>query len=108
LNNFTGSSIPTDVVPTVCSDFPGWLWAANSFFQVTDSDDDLRLSGLLKCVSYGGLEKTYNGSFQWELARVRTQSSNTAGSIAAGARGKDLWPALAQDFEGWMAMRPDM
>ncbi|KAJ7256635.1 hypothetical protein C8J57DRAFT_1074845 [Mycena rebaudengoi] len=73
-----------------------------------DDDDDDDWSGLLKCISYGGIEKAYNGSFQWTFTGARTESTHTAAAIAAAARGKDLWPPLAEDFGAWMAMRPDI
>ncbi|KAJ7320710.1 hypothetical protein DFH08DRAFT_753930 [Mycena albidolilacea] len=87
----------------------------DDFFRLVDSnrptsadDDDDDCSGLLKCISYGGIEKAYNGSFQWTFAEARTGSAHTAAAIAAGARRKDLWPAFAEDFGTWMAMRPDI
>ncbi|KAJ7766392.1 hypothetical protein DFH07DRAFT_1013676 [Mycena maculata] len=89
------------------------------FFRVIDSNRP-RLnyggSGLLPCISYGGIEKTHSGrrshdgtpSYQTSFARTRTKSTNTAAAIAAGARGEALWPAFALDFGAWRAMRPDL
>ncbi|KAJ6552266.1 hypothetical protein DFH09DRAFT_1319311 [Mycena vulgaris] len=77
------------------------------FYRVF-ADYEYDLSGLLNCISYGGIEKTHMGGFQHFFAGARTQSRNTAAAIAVGARGKDLWPALALDFGVWMASRPDL
>ncbi|KAJ7145157.1 hypothetical protein C8R43DRAFT_1013042 [Mycena crocata] len=74
----------------------------------SDDDDEEDLSGLLRSISYGGIEKAYNGSFQWTFAGARKGSTNTAVAIAAGGRGEDIWPALALDFGAWMAVRPDI
>ncbi|KAJ7766405.1 hypothetical protein DFH07DRAFT_1058741 [Mycena maculata] len=81
------------------------------FFRVINSNrgtDDDGITGLLPCISYGGIEKTHNGSYQAFFAEARTQSANTAATIAAGGRGEALWPAFALDFGAWMAMRPDL
>ncbi|KAJ6522984.1 hypothetical protein DFH09DRAFT_1096929 [Mycena vulgaris] len=90
-----------------------------SYVQITststgpaDSSREARINkktdftGLTSCISYGGIERTHAGSFQNEFVEARTQSTNTAAAIASGARGKDLWPAFALDFNAWMAMRP--
>ncbi|KAJ7458632.1 hypothetical protein FB451DRAFT_1508102 [Mycena latifolia] len=72
------------------------------FFLLVDSDHgDCRhrrdLSGLPPCIS-----------FQELFVEARSGSANTAAAVAAGARGRDLWPALARDFGAWMATRPDL
>ncbi|KAJ6526656.1 hypothetical protein B0H19DRAFT_1042008 [Mycena capillaripes] len=89
---------------------------AEQFHRVVDSNRSTSpritkktdFTGLTPCISYGGIERTHTGSFQNEFVEARTQSTNTAVAIASGARGKDLWPALALDFNAWMAMRPDL
>ncbi|KAJ7766386.1 hypothetical protein DFH07DRAFT_1013659 [Mycena maculata] len=94
------------------------------FFRVIDSNRQPRfpltsvaaLSGLLPCISYGGIEKTHSGyrshngtpSYQTSFARARTKPTNTAAAIVAGARGEALWQAFALDFGAWRAMRPDL
>ncbi|KAJ6555345.1 hypothetical protein DFH09DRAFT_1318146 [Mycena vulgaris] len=65
-------------------------------------------SGLLTCVSYEGIDKTFYGSYQDYFSGARTQSTNTAAAIAVGHRGRDLWLALALDVGAWMAVRPDI
>ncbi|KAJ7621742.1 hypothetical protein DFH06DRAFT_1482271 [Mycena polygramma] len=72
-----------------------------------DDDEYENCAGLLPCIDYGAISRAY-GSFQWDFEGARTQATNTAAAIAAGAQGKDLWSALALDFNAWMAMRPDM
>ncbi|KAK6978179.1 F-box domain-containing protein [Favolaschia claudopus] len=85
---------------------------ADFFFRLVDSDHDgclhrRRVSGLLPCIPYGAIQNTQDG--EEELLRAaRTDSKSIASAIAAGARGKDLWPALAADFGAWMVTRPDI
>ncbi|KAJ7889974.1 hypothetical protein B0H13DRAFT_2341301 [Mycena leptocephala] len=82
---------------------------AQRFFQLVDElpRDQVHFSGLPTCVSYGGIEKTYFSGYQDYFSGARTQATNTAAAIAAGARGSDLWPGLAGDLGAWMATRPD-
>ncbi|KAK6978189.1 hypothetical protein R3P38DRAFT_3119918, partial [Favolaschia claudopus] len=86
---------------------------AERFFRVIDSDHDNCLhrhqSHALPCISYGEIEKTqYDGEIQELLRAARTGSTNIVTAIAAGLRGRDLWPALANDFGAWMITRPDI
>jgi hypothetical protein len=71
--------------------------------------DQFYFSGLPTCVSYGGIERTHwqFGQYQDFFSSARTLATNTAAAIASGARGSDLWPALAGDMGAWMATRPD-
>ncbi|KAJ7465674.1 hypothetical protein FB451DRAFT_1561409 [Mycena latifolia] len=84
------------------------------FFLLVDSDHGdcwhrRDLSGLPPCISYGGMENTHAmESFQELFVEARSGSANTAAAVAAGARARDLWPALARDFGAWMATRPDL
>ncbi|KAK6981153.1 hypothetical protein R3P38DRAFT_2578876, partial [Favolaschia claudopus] len=87
---------------------------AERFFHVVDSDHGdclhrYETPRALPCISYGGIEKTqYDGEIQELLRAARTGSTNIVAAIAAGFRGKDLWPALANDFGAWMITRPDI
>jgi hypothetical protein len=70
--------------------------------------NSLSATGLLPCITYGGLEHTEpDGQCESTFEDARSGSENTAAAIAAGAQGKDLGPALALDFGAWMATRPD-
>jgi hypothetical protein len=67
------------------------------------------ISGLLPCISYGGMEKTEeDGEIQELFRAARSGSNNTAAAIAAGARGRNLGPPMALDFGAWMVTRPDL
>ncbi|KAJ7872956.1 hypothetical protein B0H13DRAFT_2669335 [Mycena leptocephala] len=87
---------------------------AEQFFRVVNSDhgDCLHrrsISGLLPCISYGGMEKTEeDGEIQELFRAARSGSNNTAAAIAAGARGRNLRPPMALDFGAWMVTRPDL
>ncbi|KAK6992919.1 hypothetical protein R3P38DRAFT_3288650 [Favolaschia claudopus] len=86
---------------------------AAKFFRLVDSDHDDcvhrdNISDLLPCVSYGAIENTQEESEQELLRSVRTSSVNIASAIAAGNRGRELWPAMAADFGAWMVTRPDI
>ncbi|KAJ7645904.1 hypothetical protein DFH06DRAFT_1424523 [Mycena polygramma] len=82
------------------------------FYRLVDTDrghgSDIRATGLPARISYGGIERTHDNWYQDVFVLARTQSTHTAASITAGARGPDLWPALALDFGAWMATRPDL
>ncbi|KAJ7884498.1 hypothetical protein B0H13DRAFT_1889911 [Mycena leptocephala] len=87
---------------------------AQRFFRLVDENrpdprDQFYFSGLPTCVSYGGIERTHwqFGQYQDFFSSARTLATNTAAAIASGARGSDLWPALAGDMGAWMATRPD-
>ncbi|KAJ7166302.1 hypothetical protein C8R43DRAFT_945884 [Mycena crocata] len=87
---------------------------AAQFYRVVDSDHgDCRhrrdISGPPPCISYGGMENTQEmDGFQENFCDARNGSVHTAAAIATGARGRDLWPALARDCGAWMATRPDL
>ncbi|KAJ7166297.1 hypothetical protein C8R43DRAFT_1103937 [Mycena crocata] len=97
---------------------PTALWDdstfAAQFYRVVDSDHgDCRhrrdISGLPPCISYSGMENTQEmDGFQENFCDARNGSVHTATAIAEGARGRDLWPALARDCGAWMATRPDL
>ncbi|KAJ7143653.1 hypothetical protein C8R46DRAFT_1046076 [Mycena filopes] len=70
-------------------------------------------SGLLRGISYGGIEAAHGSDgegHQSYLAGLNSplELQRTAVAVAAGFRGKELWPALALDFGAWMCVRPDM
>ncbi|KAJ6466029.1 hypothetical protein C8R47DRAFT_1154184 [Mycena vitilis] len=90
-------------------------WDGDFRFRVVDSNRRIypdhydeeeyeNCSGLPR--DYGARSRAYC-SFQWDFDGARTQASNTAAAIAVGARGEELWPALALDFNASMARRPD-
>ncbi|KAJ7645911.1 hypothetical protein DFH06DRAFT_579665 [Mycena polygramma] len=92
------------------SSWDGDLFMRQFYRLVNDNRgiDDDDSSGLLTCVSYGGIEKTLHYRCQDLFVLARAESTNTASAIAAGVRGRDLWPALGLDFGAWMATRPDL
>ncbi|KAJ7870741.1 hypothetical protein B0H14DRAFT_236296 [Mycena olivaceomarginata] len=97
---------------------PTALWDdsvfAEQFFRVVDSDHGdcrhrgVNNSGLLPCISYGGIEKAHDGDWQANFRDARNGSKKTAAAIAAGGRGRHLWPSMALDFGAWMVTRPDL
>jgi hypothetical protein len=101
LTGSTGLSIQIDATPVSILPISALV---TEKLDLVEND----LAGVLTCVSYGGIEKTHSDGFQHFFSNARTQSTCTAAAIAAGARGRDLWPALGVDFGAWMAVRPDM
>ncbi|KAJ7729323.1 hypothetical protein B0H16DRAFT_1697223, partial [Mycena metata] len=71
-------------------------------------------TGLLKGISYGGIENAHGSDgdgHQKYFVTLRSppaEMENTAAAIAAGYRGQELWPALALDCGAQMCVRPDV
>ncbi|KAI0047357.1 hypothetical protein FA95DRAFT_1606155 [Auriscalpium vulgare] len=85
--------------------FPGELYElVNSRLHQIDSP-----TGLLPGLLYAGMRDTLDEGVQNSvLGNMQPGGTHTTHAIKAGLRGKDLMPAIVEDFKGWRFMRPDV